>query len=236
MANPQIENGHIKIANDIWDALARIRLSGQEWQVLNVILRKTYGFNKKEDRISLSQFALATGMKKPNIIRARDKLLSKQITIIKKDNAGNVSYRFNKNFDEWEPLSKQITVIYSDNASLSKQIPTKDNTTKDIILHSSESTKKPSVTPYQNMVEIYHEVLPELPAVRKLTDKRKLQAKKIWRDEEMAQDLNRWRSYCQHIRGSKFLMGLNGKKWQADFEWITNYNNYVKIIEGKYHK
>lgn len=79
MASPQIENGFLKIANDIWDALARIRISGEEWQILNVVIRKTYGFNKKEDRISLSQFALSTGLKKPNIIRARQKLLSKMI-------------------------------------------------------------------------------------------------------------------------------------------------------------
>jgi len=130
MANPQLENGHIKIANDIWDALAKIRISGEEWQVLNVILRKTYGWNKKQDHISLSQFVLATGLKKPNIVRARQKLLSKKIIVIKKDNQLNVIYRFNKDFDSWKPLSKKITVIKKDNTSLSKKIPTKDTVQK----------------------------------------------------------------------------------------------------------
>jgi len=27
--NPQIENGHIDIANDIWEALTRIRIPGE---------------------------------------------------------------------------------------------------------------------------------------------------------------------------------------------------------------
>lgn len=98
------------------------------------------------------------------------------------------------------------------------------------------SIEKRPPTPYQDMVAIYHEVLPELPAVRKLTDKRKSQARKIFNDEEIGCSLDKWRSYCQHVRESKFLMGqLRGKTWQADFEFITNGNKFVKIIEGHYH-
>jgi len=91
--------------------------------------------------------------------------------------------------------------------------------------------------PYQEMIDAYHEILPELSGVRKLTDKRKAQVKKLWMDKDMDKDMDRWRAYLQHIRGSKFLMGcVPGRDWQADFEWITNYNNFVKIIENKYHK
>jgi hypothetical protein len=91
--------------------------------------------------------------------------------------------------------------------------------------------------PYQEMIDAYHEILPELAGVRKLTDKRKAQVKKLWMDKDMDKDMDRWRAYLQHIRGSKFLMGcVPGREWQADFEWITNYNNFVKIIENKYHK
>ena len=146
MANPQIENGHIDIANEIADKLCSYRLSGEEWQVLWVILRKTYGWHKEEDWIALSQFVSLTGMKKPNIIRTLKELLSKNIiVVIKKDNAvikiDNAKinyYAFNKDYDTWKPLSKVITlskmimpVIKSDNASLSKLIPTKENTTKE---------------------------------------------------------------------------------------------------------
>ena len=130
MASPQIENGYTKIANEIIEALAGIRISGEEMQALWVILRKTYGWNKKEDKISLSQFALLTGVKKPNIIRAIKKLLSKKIIIIKNDNGNPLKYRFNKDFDAWKPLSKKITVIKKDNKSLSKMIPTKETVQK----------------------------------------------------------------------------------------------------------
>ena len=89
MANPQLENGHLKIANEIWDALCRIRIPGEQMQVLMVIIRKTYGFNKKSDGIPLSQFTEATGINRQNVIRAINGLLSKKIiNVIKKDNTG----------------------------------------------------------------------------------------------------------------------------------------------------
>ena len=118
MANPQVENGHTDIANEIVEALAGIRISGEEWQILLVILRKTYGWHKKSDCISLSQFQILTKVKKPNIIRAINKLVEKNI-IIKKDN-GNVSnYTFNKDFTNWKPLSKKIThIIKKDNSKV----------------------------------------------------------------------------------------------------------------------
>ena len=56
MANPQKENGYTAIANEIMEALCRHRIPGEDRQVLDVIFRKTYGFNKIEDYISLSQF------------------------------------------------------------------------------------------------------------------------------------------------------------------------------------
>jgi phage replication O-like protein O len=139
MANPQVKNGYVQLATEIVDALAGIRISGEEMQCLWVVLRKTYGWGKKEDWIALSQFVELTGIKKPNIVRALSKLVDKNI-VIKKDNTKGVSYGFQKNYLKWKPLSKKITlskkikpVIKKDNAALSKKIPTIDTTTKDTI-------------------------------------------------------------------------------------------------------
>jgi len=74
MTNPQKENGYIKLANEIVDHLCYYRLSGQEHQILLTILRKTYGWNKKKDAISLSQFFGLTKMKKPSIIKNIEEL------------------------------------------------------------------------------------------------------------------------------------------------------------------
>ena len=152
MANPQIENGHLDLANEIVEALAKIRLSGEETQCLWVILRKTYCWHKKEDQISLSQFALATGLTRPSVARAIKKLLTKKITeIIKKDNTYINIYRFNKDFDQWQPLTKKITLCKSvdniDNRVLTKKYNTKESITKEKIKRLSqvpcESQPKP---------------------------------------------------------------------------------------------
>ena len=150
MANPQTEHGFTRISNEIMEALARIRINGEAWQVLNVILRKTYGFNKKEDKISLSQFVLSTLIKRPNVCRALNKLKTMRI-IIQIDNGNIQSYRFNKDFDTWVSLSKTIQgvsklitpIIQIDNKSLSKTIHTKEIDTKDTITkENNEDIKK----------------------------------------------------------------------------------------------
>ena len=52
-----------------------------------------------------------------------------------------------------------------------------------------ETTKKPT-PPYQKIVEAYHEQLPTLPQVYKLSEQRKLRIKTLWADE--LDDLGSW--------------------------------------------
>lgn len=149
MSNPQLEDGYLKLANEIVKKFANYRIPGEEWQILWTIFNKTYGWNKKTDRISLSQFQEYTGLKKPNIIRAIKNLLSKKIIIIKNDNEIIKEYGFNKDFSQWKLLSKKIIVIKNDNSiikndnkSLSKMIPTKDNIKDTITKDNIKPTKK----------------------------------------------------------------------------------------------
>jgi len=112
VANPQRENGHTDIANEIMDALAKIRIPGEARQVLDFILRKTYGWHKTGDHISLSQFRDCTLMKTPHISRALDKLQIMNLIVI--TNIGDTQkgnfIEFNKDFDTWKPLPKKVTL------------------------------------------------------------------------------------------------------------------------------
>lgn len=134
MVNPQLKDGYTPIANEILEALVKIRIPGEARQCLDFIIRKTYGYQKKEDWIALSQFVEATSLKKPTVSRALRKL-SKMNIIIKKDNGIGVTYGLQKDCDKWEPLSKKITVIKKDNKGSTKKIiggSTKKIPTKDI--------------------------------------------------------------------------------------------------------
>ena len=139
MASPQITDGYTKIANEIMDALCRIRIPGEEMQVLNAILRKTYGWQKCEDAIALSQFVEMTGMNKPHIIQSiKGLLLKKVITVTENGNSFAKVYKFNKDYDKWKPLPKKVMlpkkvkcITENGNASLPKTVPTKETNTKE---------------------------------------------------------------------------------------------------------
>ena len=121
MSNPQLENGYIRIAMEIFEALARIRISGEARQVLDTIIRKTYGFQKSEDRIALSQFSLSTGMPKIAILKAIKKLVSMNLVITKKGNDSTNIYKFNKDFSSWKPLPKKVPITKKGNLDYQKR-------------------------------------------------------------------------------------------------------------------
>ena len=108
MANPQAELGHTDIANDIMEALAKLHLAPSEWMVLMALLRKTYGWHKRQDRISVTQFQQLTGLERRPAHRAIKRLLARGVIhrIILK---GNHFYSFQKNYDSWLALPKSAT-------------------------------------------------------------------------------------------------------------------------------
>jgi len=156
MASPQLENGYTKISNELMEALARIRINGEARQVLDVIFRKTYGFNKKKDKIALSQFSLATGLKRPTICKAINKLKTMNLIIItQKDNSDANIFIFNKDFDTWEALPKKVTLpkkVMTITQKGNKTITQKGTYKRNILMNTKETLTKES-TPAEKMKE-----------------------------------------------------------------------------------
>jgi phage replication O-like protein O len=141
MANPQKENGYTAIANEIMEALARTRISGEARQMLDVVIRKTYGFNKREDQISTSQFMDLTKLSRIAVAKGRKKL--KEMNIITVSKKGYIlSYALQKDHTKWQTVSKKGYCIQKEIQVYPKKdtkcIPkgsiqkTKDNITKEI--------------------------------------------------------------------------------------------------------
>jgi phage replication O-like protein O len=118
MASPQVENGHIDIANELAEALARVNLTGHESRLLWCILRKTYGWHKKTDRISYSQFAEATGIDHRHVGRALASLKARNL-IICQGNGYSLEYGLQKDYDQWGKFTTirgtEITTISGTN-------------------------------------------------------------------------------------------------------------------------
>jgi len=96
MSSPQVENGWVQLATELVDVVARMPLAGREFNVVIFIIRKTYGWKKNEDYISLSQFEHGTGIDRTSICRILKKLVKKNI--IKKSQS---VYALNKNYETW---------------------------------------------------------------------------------------------------------------------------------------
>jgi len=108
VANPQIEDGHVRIANEIVDQLSRINLSPYESRVLWAIWRKTYGWHKKSDRISYTQFQQMTGLDRWHIARTIKRLKARNIIAIS-GNKHKLIYSFQKDYNKWLPLPVEAT-------------------------------------------------------------------------------------------------------------------------------
>ncbi len=104
MASPQAEHGHLRIATEIVEQLARIILSAYEWAVLWCIWRLTWAWQKKSDVVPVSRIAAITGLRKQHVSRAKRTLLEKRLLI---EDRGRI--RFNKDYEEWEVRRREVT-------------------------------------------------------------------------------------------------------------------------------
>jgi len=96
-----INNGHIDIAHDIAEALMRINLSSYQYRIMWCIIRKTWGWHKSKDKISLTQFEIMTGLERRHINKALKDLKDKNIIVIDRNNYINI-YKFNSHYNTWK--------------------------------------------------------------------------------------------------------------------------------------
>ena len=81
MGSQDTENGFTKVPNEILEALAVIGLRSYEMRLVLFIIRKTYGWHKKKDWISLSQLSEGTFISKPNVCRTIRQLVSRNLIV-----------------------------------------------------------------------------------------------------------------------------------------------------------
>jgi hypothetical protein len=101
----------------------------------------------------------------------------------------------------------------------------------------------------QSVVDLYHEVLPELPAVRLMNDQRRKAVSSLWkfvltsrrgdgeRRATTAPEAMDWiRGYFTRARDNDFLMGRGYKApghegWQCDFDFLLSEKGKKHVIE-----
>lgn len=74
-----LSNGYTRIANEIQKLKPRLRMSGREWQCLEAVIWLTYGWNKKQDRVTNTVISGLTGLADSHVSDAISSLAERGI-------------------------------------------------------------------------------------------------------------------------------------------------------------
>lgn len=80
------------------------------------------------------------------------------------------------------------------------------------------------------ILKLYNTICTSLPRATKMTDKRRKSIKALkgmFQAHEIEEGFKKAQS-------NPFLCGGGSKNWKADFDWLINCNNLLRVIEGRY--
>ncbi|EMH9759605.1 replication protein [Proteus mirabilis] len=252
----RVEDGYTKLANELYEELIGANLTRNQAKVAHAICRKTYGFNKKTDRISDSQLAELTRLPRQKVNKAKNELIAMKVIV-----KVGMAIGPNKNLTEWDIpdchqngviVTKTVTksVTKSVTALSPKQGHTKETITKEkkesntpLTPHevkggeSAKPTKRKS-TPinYDEYLNAYNEEVGDrLPHAVEANEKRKTRIRKIIKNLATS-NVDGWRAYVRaFVRMAKpFYFGENDTGWTADIDYLLRETTLTGVREGKF--
>jgi len=81
VASPQVENGFTRIANELYDQIISFKLGRNQLKVILLILRSTYGYQRKHSLLKQTYIALKTGLDPSAVNRAVQELINMNVII-----------------------------------------------------------------------------------------------------------------------------------------------------------
>ncbi|UQI42724.1 replication protein [Vreelandella venusta] len=251
---PQVEDGYTRIANELFEAVTNAHtcpVTLRQMRVVLAVIRKTYGFNKKVDRISDGQLAAETGLSRQNVNKAKRELIAMHVLYLDGHKLG-----VNKHCEQWNFSAKpekdnlrqtRVSVSKPETKSVSKSgshkrqkdsntstnveerigEPTRDESIED------DSTSKPQLPncPHSEIIELWAEIMPDKPQP----------SKNMWQGTERARHLAaRWKAgfTIKHERtGEPLYTDLqSGLDWWGRFfrflrksEFLMGDNRWFKL-------
>lgn len=112
MANPQLEDGHIRIANELLEAILRYPgLTGLDLKVVFYVIRHTYGWQRKKAQISFGEISKAASCDRSGTRKSVLRLVQENILFVQHtvgdENANIIG--LNKDYDSWQKNIKWET-------------------------------------------------------------------------------------------------------------------------------
>lgn len=256
--------GFTRMDNQLYEALIGADLSGRELRVALAVHRFTAGYNVETARIPAATIAQMANLRREHVSRMISELIRQRVLYRAGGSKGPLGispvseWRIDPKNEDKKTQTKTAQSAISGTSLVPFPAHIKDR--KDIqapsVLVDAErqpdqpapipgpvgETAKPAVQacPHQAIVDLYHQVLPELPGVALLNDARRRHLQSRWREHAAHQSLDFWREYFLTVKASPFLMGrvpgrMGAKPFRATFDWLIAPSNFVKVVEGNYH-
>ncbi|ECE4819675.1 TPA: replication protein [Escherichia coli] len=143
-----IDDGYTRFANELLEAIASADLTARQLKVMLAYVRKTYGFNKKTDRIADEQIAQLTGLSRQNVNKAKKELISMNCLFMDGNKIG-----VNREVSAWQfskclQVSNFVSKLETKNVSKLETLNvSKLETHKRHSLKTKENINKPPISP-----------------------------------------------------------------------------------------
>lgn len=143
-----IDDGYTRFANELLEAIASADLTARQLKVMLAYVRKTYGFNKKTDRIADEQIAQLTGLSRQNVNKAKKELISMNCLFMDENQIG-----VNREVSAWQfskclQVSNFVSKLETKNVSKLETLNvSKLETHKRHSLKTKENINKPPISP-----------------------------------------------------------------------------------------
>lgn len=195
------DDGYTRIANELLEAVMSADLTARQLKIVLAVIRKTYGFGKKLDRITNTQIAAMTGIHHTHVCTAKNEMIAMNILISSGNQIG-----VNKVVSEWNSCISQVseTLANSANKSLAKTandhspsqlntketIQKKERNNKSLTNVSDSSSRTESAKAKQDkprlsceeVLQALRECVPDARGWNAITPKRRQLIQKFWRE------------------------------------------------------
>lgn len=157
-----LSNGYTKVANEIQKLKPRLRLSGREWQCFEAVIWLTYGWNKKQDRVTNTVIAELTGLDDTHVSNSLKALAERKIIFSQKQ-GGMKLVGVNTELSAWI-LDKPETVRKLPKTV--KRLPKTEKLLPETVATQYKNKNSNKNTTSENSVESSDTPPKTLPAVR----------------------------------------------------------------------
>lgn len=245
-----LDDGYTRIANELLEAVMAADLTARQLKVVMAIIRKTYGFGKKFDRISNTQIAEMTGIHHTHVCKAKNEMIAMNILV-----TSGLSIGINKVVSEWnfnisqhgKTLAKTAnkTLAKSANGYKPSWLNTKETIQKkkenirqspDVgcVMQKEKPVSKKQPIDHQAVMLAYNSVLGDrLPQAETLNDKRRKAINRLMTElnEPTLEAVNNY--FAAFARVAKpFYFGENNTGWRANLDYLLRSDTLIKTREG----